>query len=105
MQEQRQFGEGLPLIGDDARAQAARRFPRVAIIYHWLVTMRGGERVLERMLDIFPQADIFTHVYRPEMVSDKIRGRKVTTTFIDRLPGSHRLYKKYLPLMPRGKFH
>ncbi|MBS7670665.1 glycosyltransferase [Croceicoccus sp. 1NDH52] len=62
--------------------------------------MRGGERVIERMLDLFPQADIFTNVYDPAAVSEKIRSRKVTTSFIDRLPGSRRFYQYYLPLMP-----
>ena len=76
-------------------------FPmRVAIVHYWLVAMRGGERVLERVLKMFPEADLFTHVYDPDAVSDEIRRRKVTTTFIDRLPASKRLYQKYLPLMP-----
>ena len=73
---------------------------KVAIVHYWLVGMRGGERVLERMLDLFPQAEIFTHVYNPEKVSAKIRERKVHTTFIDRLPGAKKHYQKYLPLMP-----
>ena len=61
---------------------------RVAIIHYWLVGMRGGERVLERLLHLFPQADIFTHVYVPEAMSDVIRARPVYTSFIQRLPGS-----------------
>ena len=73
---------------------------RVAIIHYWLVTMRGGERVLERLLHLFPDADIFTHVYDPAAVSDVIRARKVRTTFINKLPGAKRHYQKYLPLMP-----
>lgn len=73
---------------------------RVAIIHYWLVGMRGGERVLERLLRMFPEADIFTHVYVPDAVSDLIRSRKVTTSFIQKLPGSVRHYQKYLPLMP-----
>jgi glycosyltransferase involved in cell wall biosynthesis len=73
---------------------------RVAIIHYWLVTMRGGERVLERLLSLFPQADIFTHVYNPAAVSQIISSRRVRTTFIDRLPGARRHYQKYLPLMP-----
>ncbi|WP_144098580.1 glycosyltransferase [Croceicoccus sediminis] len=80
--------------------QTAFSQPRVAIVHYWLVSMRGGERVIERMLDLFPQADIFTNVYDPAAVSEKIRSRKVTTSFIDRLPGSRRFYQYYLPLMP-----
>ena len=73
---------------------------KIAIIHYWLVAMRGGERVLERVLQMFPEADLFTHVYDPEAVSSEIRSRHVRTTFIDRLPASRRLYQKYLPLMP-----
>lgn len=81
-------------------ADPRRRFARVAIVHYWLVTMRGGERVLERLLHLFPQADIFTHVYDPTAVSDTIRRHKVTTSFIQHLPGARRHYQSYLPLMP-----
>jgi glycosyltransferase involved in cell wall biosynthesis len=74
--------------------------PRTAIIHYWLVGMRGGERVLERLIRLFPRADIFTHVYDPAAVSERIRERPVRTTFIQNLPGSRRHYQKYLPLMP-----
>jgi glycosyltransferase involved in cell wall biosynthesis len=84
----------------DNRSDIAARYQRVAIIHYWLVGMRGGERVLERLLRLFPQADIFTHVYDPKAVSSLIAERKVTTTFINRLPGAIRHYQKYLPLMP-----
>ncbi|MDO6416167.1 glycosyltransferase [Sphingomonas sp. BIUV-7] len=73
---------------------------RVAIIHYWLIGMRGGERVLERLLHLFPEADIFTHVYEPRAVSDLIRSRPIKTTFIQKLPGARRHYQKYLPLMP-----
>ncbi|WP_246359919.1 glycosyltransferase [Stakelama sediminis] len=62
--------------------------------------MRGGERVVERLLRLFPQADLFTHVYVPDAMSSTIRAHKVTTSFIDRLPWSRRFYQYYLPLMP-----
>lgn len=77
-----------------------KREPRVAIIHYWLVTMRGGERVLERLLHLFPQADIYTHVYDPQAVSDVIRAAEVKTTFIQRMPRATKNYKSYLPLMP-----
>ncbi len=75
-------------------------FKRVAIIHYWLVGMRGGERVLERLLQMYPQADIFTHVYNPAAVSRAISDRVVRTTFIDKLPYARRHYQKYLLLMP-----
>lgn len=82
------------------RMARAPNEPRTAIIHYWLVGMRGGERVLERLIRLFPRADIFTHVYDPQAVSELIREREVRTTFIQKLPASRRHYQKYLPLMP-----
>lgn len=76
--------------------------PRVALIHYWLVGMRGGEKVLESLCHMFPQADIFTHVYAPEKVSDVIRRHKVITTSIARLPMATKLYTKYVSMMPRA---
>ncbi|OYW16592.1 MAG: glycosyl transferase [Novosphingobium sp. 12-64-8] len=93
------------LIPPGHGADPRRQFRRVAIIHYWLVTMRGGERVLERLLALFPEADIFTHVYDPSAVSDTIRARTVKTSFIQKLPGARRHYQSYLPLMPMALEH
>jgi glycosyltransferase involved in cell wall biosynthesis len=77
----------------------------VALVHYWFVSMRGGERVVERLLGLYPQADIFTHVYDPKLVSATIAQAKVTTSFIDRLPGAKRFYQYYLPLMPMALEH
>jgi glycosyltransferase involved in cell wall biosynthesis len=73
---------------------------KVALVHYWLVTMRGGEKVLEELCALYPDADIFTHVIDPDRVSDTIKSRRITTSFIARLPGAKRHYQKYLPLMP-----
>ncbi len=73
---------------------------KVAIVHYWLVSHRGGEKVLDALCELWPQADIFTHVYDPESVSATIRSKTVKTSFIQKLPFAKRLYKKYLPLMP-----
>ncbi|MEC9434604.1 MAG: glycosyltransferase [Pseudomonadota bacterium] len=75
---------------------------RVAIIHYWLVGMRGGERVLEQLCLMFPDADIYTHVADPEKLSPLLRRHKITETFIGRLPGAKKHYQKYLALMPRA---
>ena len=75
---------------------------RVAIIHYWLVGMRGGEKVLESLCRMFPQAVIYTHVYSPEKISDLIKGHEIRTTWISRLPAATRAYQKYMPLMPRA---
>jgi glycosyltransferase involved in cell wall biosynthesis len=73
---------------------------RVAIVHYWLVNMRGGEKVVEALCEMFPQADIFTHAYWPERISDRINQHPIRTSFIAKLPFARRLYQKYLPLMP-----
>jgi glycosyltransferase involved in cell wall biosynthesis len=62
--------------------------------------MRGGEKMLEALLELYPEADIFTHVYDPEAVSPAIRARRVFTSSVNRLPFSKKLYQLYMPLMP-----
>ena len=73
---------------------------KVAIVHYWLTGMRGGEKVIDALCGMFPQANIFTHVYVPEAVSETIRRHDVSTTFINALPRAPRWYKNYLPLMP-----
>ena len=73
---------------------------RVAIIHYWLVTMRGGEKVVEALGRMFPQADIFTHAVIPAALSPSLRSHTIKTSFIARLPQASRRYKAYLPLMP-----
>ncbi|MEP2921537.1 glycosyltransferase [Sulfitobacter sp.] len=73
---------------------------KVAIVHYWLINMRGGEKVVESLLDLFPQAVIITHVYDPDKVSERIRKQEVRETFISRLPGARKHYQKYLPFMP-----
>jgi len=75
---------------------------RVAIVHDWLNGMRGGEKVLEGMLDIFPSADIFTLFYEPGKVSATIRARKVTASYLNRLAPLRRYYRQCLSLMPRA---
>ena len=73
---------------------------KVAIVHYWLVNMRGGESVVEALCELYPQADLYTHVVKPQVLSERLRSHPIHTTFINRLPGAARHYKKYLPLMP-----
>jgi len=74
---------------------------RVAIIHDWLVTYAGAERVLEQMLKIFPEADLFSIVdFLPHNKRDFILNKPVCTSFIQQMPLAKRKYRQYLPLMP-----
>ncbi len=73
---------------------------KVAIVHYWLVGMRGGEKVVEALCEMYPQAHIYTHVYDPAAISATINRHQVHTTFISRLPKAVAWYQRYLPLMP-----
>ncbi|MCX4164490.1 MULTISPECIES: glycosyltransferase family 4 protein [Paraburkholderia] len=72
---------------------------RVAIVHDWLVAPGGAEKVLEQIIQCFPDADLFSLV---DFLEDRtpVRGKPVTTSFIQRLPFARRRYRSYLPLMP-----
>lgn len=85
------------------QAQSNRyRDKKVAIIHYWLVGMRGGEKVIESLCRMFPQADIFTHVVDRDNVSDLIKSHRIQTTRISQFPFPVKMYQKYLPFMPRA---
>ena len=73
---------------------------KVALVHYWLLTMRGGERVLQALAEMYPGADIYAHVIDREMAQKEFPGHKLYETFISRLPFAKRLYQNYLPLMP-----
>ncbi|MFY0594816.1 MAG: glycosyltransferase [Cognatishimia sp.] len=84
------------------KSTAALAAKKVALIHYWLVGMRGGEKVLESLCELFPNADIFTHVVDPTAISPQLRRHRIIETRIGRLPFARRHYQKYLPLMPRA---
>lgn len=73
---------------------------KIAIVHYWLVGMRGGEKVVEALCRMFPDADLFTHVYKPSAISDAINAHRVQTSFVSRLPFATARYRSYLPFMP-----
>jgi glycosyltransferase involved in cell wall biosynthesis len=62
--------------------------------------MRGGERVLEELVRLFPDADIFTLVHVPDATSPTIEERPIHTSFLSHIPGIRRHYRMWLPLFP-----
>jgi len=73
---------------------------KIAIIHYWLVGMRGGEKVLEAICDLYPEADIYTHVVDKTSISSKLKKHTIYTSFIQKLPFAKKYYAYYLPLMP-----
>ena len=74
---------------------------RIAIIHEWLVTYSGSERVLEQILAVYPDADLFCVIdFLDNQNREFILRKKTTTTFIQHLPKARSKYRSYLPLMP-----
>ncbi|VUT02199.1 glycosyltransferase family 4 protein [Klebsiella spallanzanii] len=73
----------------------------VGIVADWLVTFAGAEKVIAEFLEIYPSAELYSVV---DFLSEDNRrlfgGKQATTTFIQNLPKSRKIYQKYLPLMP-----
>ena len=70
---------------------------RTALVHYWLLNRRGGEKVLDALCRLLPEADIFTLFCDPGTLSEEVRGRKITTSFLNPLRRHHR---SLLPVMP-----
>lgn len=73
---------------------------KVAIVHDWLTGMRGGEKVLDALLDLFPEAPIYTLVHFTGSVSPKIESHTIETSFLQYAPAVQKYYRNYLPLFP-----
>ena len=73
---------------------------RVALVHDWLTGMRGGEKVLEGLCELYPAADIFTLLHVRGSVSPVIERHRIHTSFVQHLPLVEKKYRSYLPLFP-----
>jgi len=73
---------------------------RVALVHDWLVTYRGGEKVLDAMCEAYPQAEVFTLIHQPGTMSPRIEARPIHTSWLQQAPGIHQRYRHFLPLLP-----
>src|SRR5829696_9249276 len=74
---------------------------RVALVHDWLTTSGGAERVLEQIIRVLPEADLFSLIdFLPESERGFLGDRRVRTSFLQRLTWVRRRYRQYLPLMP-----
>jgi glycosyltransferase involved in cell wall biosynthesis len=73
---------------------------RVALVHDWLTGLRGGERVLDEIAGLFPDADLYALLHVPGSTTDRIERRRIVTSPLARAPGVARHWRKYLPLFP-----
>lgn len=77
--------------------------PKVAVVHEWLDTWAGSDRAAAQILAIWPQADLFVLVdFLPEADRAPFAGRRITTSFLQRMPFARRHFRKYVPLMRRA---
>jgi glycosyltransferase involved in cell wall biosynthesis len=76
------------------------RSPRVAIIHDWLTGMRGGEMVLEAIVELFDAPELFTLVCDEAEISTQLRSLPRQVSWLQKIPGAVRRYRHLLPLMP-----
>jgi len=74
--------------------------PRVALVHDWLTGMRGGEKVIETLGALYPEAPLHTLFHFPGSVSPAIEAHPIRTSFLQQAPGIRRHYRGYLPLFP-----
>src|SRR5690606_17430037 len=101
--------EGIPRI---SRPRCVARVPsvpssaggalNVAIVCSWLNQYGGAERVLEVVHEMYPEAPVYTSIYRPEALPDHYRTWDVRTSPLNRLPLIKRHHQPFLPLYPSG---
>lgn len=84
----------------DSPASTSLRGLRVALVHDWLVTLRGGERVLDALCELFPDATLHTLVRVPGVATPRIEAMKHVTSFADRVPFAHKRHRWLLPLYP-----
>ena len=77
-----------------------RKFVRTALVHDWLTGMRGGEKVLEMLCELYPTADLYTLIHRRGSTSPTIERMHPRTSWLQRLPGINRYYRVCLPLFP-----
>jgi glycosyltransferase involved in cell wall biosynthesis len=75
---------------------------RVAIVHDWLTGFRGGEKVLDLLVELFPEATVFTLVHVAGSTNARIESRPIVTAFTQKLPLASSHYRWYLPLFPRA---
>ena len=76
------------------------RGARVALVHDWLTGMRGGEKVLEALADLVPDASLFTLLHVPGAVSPRLEALRPGVSFVQHLPDARRRYRWYVGLFP-----
>ena len=84
----------------NTRSDKEKARSKVALVHDWLTGMRGGEKALEAVCELYPNAELYTLLHKRNSVSSIIENRPIHRSFIQYLPFTKTLYRHYLPLFP-----
>ena len=74
---------------------------KIALVHDWFNEYAGSERVVEQILECYPEADVFSIVnFLPKEQQFFLKNKKIRTSFIQNLPFARKAFRKYLLLMP-----
>lgn len=88
--------------GRSVKHTLRRKSVKVAIVHDWLVNYGGAESVVESILKIYPDADIFTLVYDKRKIGNHFKNNTVVTSALQKFPFATKLYTKLLKFMPKA---
>ena len=86
--------KNISLNGREATMDLANL--RVAIIHYWFVGRAGGEKVVEALAEVFPQADLFALVANREVLAPVLQTRALQTSFLQQVPGARKFHRHFL---------
>ena len=97
-------GNRRPDLHPQESGLSQKPFQKVAIVHDWLNGMRGGEIVFEALLDLYPQAEVFTLIYEPEKLSPRLQQKlsktQVHVSWLNSFSFTRKKYRQLLPLLP-----
>ena len=73
---------------------------KIALVHDWLIHMRGGEKVLEAMAELYPDAVIYTLFSDRKKLSPSLKKMRIVNSFLNSLPGIRKFYRWLLPILP-----
>jgi glycosyltransferase involved in cell wall biosynthesis len=73
---------------------------KIVIVHDWLTGFRGGERVLEAICELYPDAPIYTLIHKKGSTSPLLESKTIVTSWLNKIPKIHENYRFFLPLMP-----
>ncbi len=76
---------------------------KVALVQDWLTEIGGAEKVFGCLLELYPEADIYTLTSQDRVIDDLcVNKYNLHESFVAKLPLGRKKYRNYLPLFPKA---